>query len=160
MFHKNRSRNLLVSGRTGCGKTTSACAVLCRMIEEDWSRVLYITMPRLLSKWRSAKTGDSADPDAFIDSLCNNYDVICIDEFTGKSVITESGQELVFSLLDAISNGCARFRLWIVGNVESDDLPVMFKDYAPIARRLSENFVYAKYESGRVKFSRIKSVAE
>ena len=56
--YRNRSRNLLLSGTTGSGKSTSASFVAMQMLKNSDLKIKYFTLRKLLAEWRSAKTSD------------------------------------------------------------------------------------------------------
>ena len=140
---QHSNRNLVLGGATGTGKTTSAMACLVRLIESYWKRVLYVKFPALQSSWRNAKMAETKSGQnavsAWIERL-SAYDVVCIDEFCGKSRLSESGEEMMFTLLDGVMEGTFKAKVWLLGNVRSMTLDSMFQDVEVIKRRIAESF--------------------
>lgn len=139
-IYLHHDRNLLLSGQTGTGKSTSACFVAVELLKQD-KRIHYTSLRALLDAWRKAKTSDYADaPDALLDRLCR-LDVLIIDEMVEKARVSESGQELLFELLERVYNGECRARIWLLGNFYAGSLEAIFDDAEPVRRRLQETFL-------------------
>ena len=141
---RNRNRNLLISGTTGTGKSTSA-AFIAAMLIRDGKAVVYTTLRKLLSDWKTAKTSDrDFAPELFLKTIFRS-DLFIIDEFVGKSKISESGQELLFELLESVNSGNCSAKIWLMGNFFGGSIETIFSDPQPVRRRLQENFscVYA-----------------
>ena len=138
----HRRENLLLSGPTGTGKSTSAGFVATRLIA-DGRKVRYTNLRRLLSSWRQAKTGD--DTFAVEKLLCRIFsqEVFILDEVIGKAKVSESGQELLFEILESVNSGACRAKLWLLGNFYSGSIEDLFADPEPVRRRLQENFTCA-----------------
>ena len=66
--------------------------------------------------------------------------MVIIDEVVGKAKVSDSGQELLFDLLEAVNNGECRSRIWLLGNFYTGSIEEIFSDPEPIRRRLAENF--------------------
>ena len=140
-IYRNRNRNLLVSGITGSGKSTSATFLAVSMIREG-KNVFYTSLRKILAKWRSSKTNEkrpSASED-FLQELFSK-DLLIIDEVIGKARVSESGQEFLFELLESINSGSCRAKVWLLGNFYEGSIEELFSDPEPVRRRLSENFV-------------------
>ena len=138
---QNRERNVVLSGATGSGKSTSACFVALKLMEELQSKVRYCSMGELLSLWRAARRSEDNDADLkFLWKLFRDHDLVIIDEVIGKARISESGQELLFDLIEAVNNGNCRSRIWLLGNFYSGSIEAIFADPEPVRRRLQENF--------------------
>lgn len=138
---QNRERNVVLSGVTGSGKSTSACFVALKMMEELQSKVRYYTMGEVLSLWRAARRSEDNDADLrFLRTLFRDHDLVIVDEVVGKARISESGQELLFDLIEAVNNGNCQSRIWLLGNFYSGSIEAIFADPEPIRRRLQENF--------------------
>lgn len=136
----NRERNLLLSGDTGVGKSTSACYVAIKLIEQG-KRVRYVKLRKLLSEWRDARTSDERfAEDRFFKNI-GKLDVLILDEVIGKTKNTESGQEMMYELLDMIGDGEIKTRLWMIGNFHRDSIVALFGEDEPVRRRIEENFV-------------------
>ena len=141
--YRNRNKNLLLSGTTGSGKSTSASFVAMQMLKSSDMKIKYFTLRKLLAEWRSAKTSDKDFvSEKMLYQLFEN-DIIIIDEFIGKAKVSDSGQELIFAILEAINNGSCGSRIWILGNFYSGSIEEMFEDPDPVRRRLQENFLCA-----------------
>lgn len=141
--YRNRSRNLLLSGTTGSGKSTSASFVAMQILKNSDMKIKYFTLRKLLAEWRSAKTSDKDFVSEKMLSQLFENDIIIIDEFIGKAKVSDSGQELIFAILEAINNGSCRTKAWILGNFYSGSIEEMFADPEPVRRRLQENFLCA-----------------
>lgn len=143
-IYRNRNKNLLISGLTGCGKSTSASFIAMGFLH-DGKKVQYASLRKLLASWREAKTSkDESATEKFLYALFRN-DLFIIDEVVGKARISESGQELLFEILESVNSGACRARIWLLGNFYGGSIEEIFSDAAPVRRRLQENFtcVYA-----------------
>ncbi len=138
----HRDRNLLISGITGCGKSTSACFVAARELAEH-HQCRYVKLRKLLAEWREAKTSDTSYASEKLLTEIFRQDLYIIDEFVGKARITESGQELLFEILEAVNSGECQARMWLLGNFYAGSIEQIFNDPDPLRRRLQENFVCA-----------------
>lgn len=136
----HRDSNLLISGKTGVGKSTSACFVAVKMLEEG-KRVRYVKLRRLLSEWREARTSEEAFADERFFDRIQKLHLLILDEVADKTKTTESGQEMMYELLDMIADGEIKTRLWMLGNFRDGTLKELFGDTDPVYRRLEENFV-------------------
>ena len=67
-IYLHREENLLLSGQTGTGKSTSACFVAVELLKQ-WKCVNYTSLRGLLDLWRKAKTSEWADAPAALLSL-------------------------------------------------------------------------------------------
>lgn len=138
-IYRSRFRNLLISGETAAGKSTSACFVAALMIKEE-KKVGYTNLRQLLSHWKSAKTSDR---DAVTERMLRDIfhlDLFIIDEVVGKAKVSESGQELLFEILEAVNNGECKAKIWLLGNFYKGSIEEIFSDPDPVRRRLEENF--------------------
>ena len=138
----HRDSNLLIAGKTGVGKSTSACFVAVKMLEEG-KRVRYVKLRRLLSEWREARTSDEAFADERFFDRIQKLHLLILDEVADKTKTTESGQEMMYELLDMIADGEIKTRLWMLGNFRDGVLEEIFGDADPVFRRVEENFVCA-----------------
>lgn len=137
---KNRDKNLLISGETGTGKTTSAVVVVRRMLKQQALKIRYYNAMDLLLAWRSAKTSDrAADPQNFLERL-GDLDLLIIDELVSKTKITACGAELLYDLIDGVYSGKHHCKLWLIGNFYRNAIPDIFPDPEPVYRRLHESF--------------------
>ena len=137
----HRHENLLISGATGSGKTTSACYVALRRLLEG-ARVRYSLLRELLSEWRDAKRSDRSYAEEAVLERLFALDLLIVDELIGKARVTESGRELLFELLDAVASGECRARVWLLGNFYRGSLQALCgdADADPMLRRIAENF--------------------
>lgn len=143
---ENRDRSILLKGPTGSGKTTSALFVARKYVERN-KNVQYTTLRALLASWVEAKKDDR--PAVATNAVLNHigkFDVYIIDEFINKCVISLSGQELLFELIDAFYSGERQTRLWLLGNFQQGSLEQIFADAAPVYRRLRETFLCAEID--------------
>lgn len=138
-IYRHRRENLLISGITGSGKSTSACFIAMQMILAE-KRVSYTSLRKLLSRWKAAKTSDR---DYAVEKMLHNIfsqDLFIIDEVVGKARISESGQELLFEILESVNSGACRSKIWLLGNFYEGSIEDIFSDPEPVRRRLQENF--------------------
>lgn len=135
----HRFENLLISGTTGSGKSSGACFAAMQLILQG-ANLRYTTLRKLLAEWREAKTSDNEfAADRMIFKIFH-LDYFIIDEFIGKARVTESGQELLFELLEGVNSGECRSRIWLIGNFYAGSIEETFSDPDPVRRRLQENF--------------------
>lgn len=135
----HRFENLLISGTTGSGKSSGACFAAMQLILQGMN-LRYTTLRKLLSEWREAKTSDNEFAADRLIFKIFHLDFFIIDEFIGKARVTESGQELLFELLEGVNSGECRSRIWILGNFYAGSIEETFSDPDPVRRRLQENF--------------------
>lgn len=139
-FWRNRRKNLLISGETGTGKSTGACFVATKLLQTG-CKVRYRQAFELLDEWREAKTSDrNYAVSQMLNFYLNSLDLLIIDELAGKAKITESGQELLFQILEAVYNGSCRATVWFLGNFYGGSIEDIFADGGPARRRLAECF--------------------
>lgn len=146
----HRRENLLISGATGSGKTTSACFVGLRRLMEG-ARVRYALLRELLSEWRDAKRSDRSYAEEAVLERLFALDLLIIDEMIGKARVTESGRELLFELLDAVASGECRAKVWLLGNFYRGSLQALCgdADADPMLRRIAENFTCVLLDRAR-----------
>lgn len=137
---RNRNHNILFTGKTGDGKSTSACLAAVRLIAEGKS-VRYMKLRKLLYEWRNVKKSDDEFADEKFFDRIGFLDVLIIDEAADKAVVTESGNEMMFELLDRVSDGELNTKIWVMGNFRDGALKELFGEEEPVYRRLEENFV-------------------
>ena len=147
-FYENRYNNVLVSGKTGTGKTSSALYVLGLMMKENYIRVKYWTRQTMLAAYVKAKTSNDDCEEWFFDRLAG-YDYIVIDELVGKkgdAALSDSGQELFFNLIDGVYSGERKAKLWIMGNFYKGAINNLVSDPDPYKRRIRECFAPALFK--------------
>ena len=66
--------------------------------------------------------------------------MLIVDEVVGKAHVTDSGQELLFELLESVNSGTCRAKIWLLGNFYAGSIEEIFSDPDPVRRRLAENF--------------------
>ena len=148
---RNRNRNLLLTGKTGDGKSTGSCLAAVRLIAEGKS-IRYVKLRKLLFEWRNVKKSDDKFADERFFDQIGFRDVLIIDEAADKAVITESGNEMMFELLDRVSDGELQTKVWITGNFRDGALKELFGEEEPVYRRLEENFMIGGIlDNGNVK---------
>lgn len=153
---KNRDKNLLISGETGTGKTTSAVVVVRRMLKQQALKIRYYNAMDLLLAWCGAKTSDrAADPQFFLERL-GNLDLLIIDELVSKTKITASGAELLYNLIDGVYSGKHHCKLWLIGNFYRNAIPDIFPDPEPVYRRLHESFFCAEIKNNEINPLRVR----
>lgn len=135
----HRFENLLISGTTGSGKSSGACFAAMQLILQG-ANLRYTTLRKLLAEWREAKTSDNEFAADRLIFKIFHLDYFIIDEFIGKARVTESGQELLFELLEGVNSGECRSRIWLIGNFYAGSIEETFSDPDPVRRRLQENF--------------------
>ena len=135
------SRNMLVSGETGTGKSTAVGIVIWHLLELE-KRVKCWYMPELLDEWRCARQNNN-DPYAVKDLFerIEKPQYIFIDECADKCVMSASTQEFMFRFLEDIYNGTCKSRVCLLGNFYRGSIRDIFGDEAPATRRLKETFL-------------------
>ena len=146
----NRDRNLLLTGDTGIGKSTSLCFAALKMVMER-KKVRYVKLRNLLAEWREAKKSDSPYADEGFFRFIAELDLMVIDEAVDRAKTTESGQEMMYELLDRIADGEIKTKIWLAGNFRSGSIVDLFGDDAPVRRRIEENFLCAGITQGKVE---------
>ncbi len=141
-IEKHADRNILLHGPTGAGKSTSA-GYTARMLISAERRVRWYSLASLLDEWREARQGDDATETPALFSRLERYDVVILDE-CDKPINTESTQECMFRLIEDVSNGMARARLWLLGNFYRGSIENIFGNGEAARRRFNEKFACAQ----------------
>ena len=136
----HRRENLLICGDTGTGKTTSACRVLMRLVQNG-AEVRYMTLRRFLDEIRNCKmrrpdeSGDISQTDLYFDRL-KRLEVVCVDEIVGKTRGGDGVMEAMFDLIDRAYMGEIG-PLWLIGNVRDKSMEMLFdEETGAVERRL------------------------
>jgi hypothetical protein len=147
-FWEHRRENLLVTGVSGSGKTTSACFTAMRLMRAELGfTVRYLTLGRLASMWRDARTGDRPGADAAL--LARTLDnSVCILDECAITPMSEATRGLVGEILEAVNSGQARGRVWMLGNFTRETFGEMLCDPVAERRRFRENFTAALIGEG------------
>lgn len=145
----HRGENILLSGETGTGKSTSA-GYLVRELIRDHHTVSMYYLSELFDEWRKVRC-DHDDPFAikafFLRLHKNEYCII--DECAGKTVNSDSSREMMFRLLEDINSGACRSHVILLGNFFKGSIADMFGDEAPSMRRIRENFTCGRIVPSR-----------
>jgi len=144
---ENREKNLLLSGPTGTGKSTSAGVVTRCLIEKEGKTIRVCYFTGLLDEWRHVRC-DNDDPDAIkqLFRKLESVDVLIIDECADKNVNTESSREFMYRLLEDVQNGACHAKLWMLGNFYRGSVGDIFGDADPAYRRLKEKFLCGRID--------------
>ncbi len=146
----NRNSNLLLSGATGTGKSTSVCYNAIQLILAE-KKIRYCSLRKLLEEWRAAKMSDQTFAvENFLERI-GSLNILIIDEVVNKAHVSASGQEMLFELLDGVYSGDRSNRLWLVGNFYKGSLAAIFDDVTPVLRRIKECFICGVAQSDGVK---------
>ena len=136
-------RNILLHGPTGAGKSTSA-GYTARLMISNGKRVKWHPLAALLDEWREARKSD--DPDGDVSHLfysLERNDVLILDE-CDKPISSESTQECMFRLIEDVTNGMARTKLWMLGNFYRGSIEDIFGNGEAARRRFNEKFACAQ----------------
>lgn len=150
-LHRHIGENILLSAPSGAGKSTSA-GYVARGLIRDGRKVRYMTLADLLDEWRDARCSDHPMSVKSFLSYLEWRDVLIIDEAADKTVSTASAQECMFRLLEDVSNGACKARLWLLGNYYKGAIEDVFGNGEAARRRLNENFYCAMVaQDGQLK---------
>lgn len=140
---KNSARNILLHGPTGAGKSTSA-GYTARMMISAGKRVKWYALASLLDEWREARKSDDPDGDtSHLFYRLERHDVLILDE-CDKPINTESTQECMFRLIEDVTNGTSRAKLWMLGNFYRGSIEDIFGNGEAARRRFNEKFACAQ----------------
>lgn len=134
----NANRNILLHGQTGAGKSTSA-GYLGRMMISAGKRVKWFNLSALLDAWREARRSDEPDAVERMFRHLEAFDVLILDE-CDKPINTESTHECMFRLIEDVSNGTSRARVWMLGNFYKGCIEAIFGNGEAARRRFNEQF--------------------
>lgn len=147
--------NMLLTGETGTGKSTSA-GYLARYFIEQGRTVRYRQMSDLLDQWREARCGETRETTADFLGRLERFDLLIIDEASAdKTVVTDSAKECMWRLLEDIYNGSVRGCVVFLGNYYRGSLGDVFGNETAARRRLSEAFNCAKIDARTGKITKI-----
>ena len=130
--------NILLHGKTGAGKSTSAGYHARRMLSRG-KRVKWYSLAALLDEWRAARRSDYASDVPYLFKRLETLDLLILDE-CDKPVTTDSTQELMFRLLEDVSNGTSRAKMWMLGNFYKGSIENIFGNGQAARRRFNESF--------------------
>ena len=145
-MERNAGINLLVTGETGCGKSTSA-GYLARVLIGQEKRVKWLPLSRLLDQWRASRRGDWPESSAEFLARIENCDLLIIDEASGdKTTNTDSTRECMFGLLEDIYNGDCRAAVILLGNFYRGSIAEVFGNEEAARRRIDETFLAVRID--------------
>ena len=147
---RNRQHNLLISGATGSGKSTSACFVAVKMMQTG-RVVKYCTAFELLNNWREARSANDRNAASALLREIFNCHILIIDELANREKMTESARSLLFEIVESVHSGRRHTKVWFLGNFYTGSIEDIFPDGEPIRRRLSESFLCRRItDSGEI----------
>ena len=120
--------NLVMIGTTGVGKTSLACSILSRVLEDRqgdyWPSICYTTEARLLRAMKSTFGRREGPTEQDIINQMGRYDVLIIDEI-GKA---PSSDYNVTALEEIINMRYKTRRTVICGNISGQELKAHFSE--------------------------------
>lgn len=147
--------NLLVNGETGSGKSTSA-GYLARTFIEAGKRVRYLSLADVLDQWRQARAGDNRVSAVEFAARLERCDLLIIDEASAdKTVVTQSGQECMWRLLEDVYSGYTYAHVVFLGNYYRGSVGDVFGNEAAARRRLAFAFECVTIDRKNEKIIRI-----
>lgn len=149
-LQRHIDENILLSAPSGMGKSTSA-GYLARKLILDGKKVKYMTLSELLDEWREARCSDYPMSVKNFLSYLEWRDVLIVDEAADKTVSTASAQECMFRLLEDVTNGVCKARLWLLGNYYKGAIEDVFGNGEAARRRLNEKFYCAIMRDNQIK---------
>ena len=149
-LQRHIDENILLSAPSGAGKSTSA-GYLARKLILDGKKVRYMTLSELLDEWREARCSDYPMSVKNFLSYLEWRDVLIVDEAADKTVSTASAQECMFRLLEDVTNGVCKARLWLLGNYYKGAIEDVFGNGEAARRRLNEKFYCAIMRDNQIK---------
>ena len=149
-LQRHIDENILFSAPSGMGKSTSA-GYLARKLILDGKKVRYMTLSELLDEWREARCSDYPMSVKTFLSYLEWRDVLIVDEAADKTVSTASAHECMFRLLEDVTNGVCKARLWLLGNYYKGAIEDVFGNGEAARRRLNEKFYCAIMRDNQIK---------
>ena len=143
---EHAGENILVTGETGCGKSTSA-GYLARRYIESMKTVKWRSLSDLLDQWRQSRRGEYPVTAAEFLGKLENADLLIIDEASGdKTTSSESTRECMFRLLEDVYNGNCRAAVILLGNFFRGSIAEVFGNEEAARRRLSDTFLSVRID--------------
>lgn len=139
----NRDRNLVISGETGAGKTTSAAFVIRILMKERKLKVKYCNFSEFHSEYVRAKMNEQGFSEAKFWEKINNLDYLVIDELCwrkGANKLTGVAQELLFEIINGAYLKSRKCRVWLLGNMYNNAFEHLLDQPEPVLRRLQHSF--------------------
>lgn len=99
VFDKDKPINLLFTGTYGVGKSHLAKAITDGIIENGFSAI-FISTPKLLTKFRSSYNKDSDISEGELIEMLNSTDVLVLDDL-GAEKSSEWAWEKLFEIIDS-----------------------------------------------------------
>ena len=142
----HRRSNILLSGETGTGKSTSIGVCVRELIRDERSvQVWYLT--GLLDEWRNARCeSDIKTATNRLFRRLESTDYLIVDECADNNLNTDSTREFMFRLLEDVQNGSCRAKVWFSGNFYRGAVRDMFGNEPAALRRLQEKFVCGRID--------------
>ena len=157
-MQRNAGENLLVTGETGCGKSTSA-GYLARGYIEKMKTVKWRSLSDLLDQWRQSRRGEYPVTAAEFLSKLENADLLIIDEASGdKTTNSESTRECMFRLLEDVYNGNCRAAVILLGNFFRGSIGEVFGNEDAARRRLADTFLAVRIDRRTETVTQIKLI--
>ena len=98
---------------------------------------------------------DNPEDTPYLFRRIESYDVVILDE-CDKPINTDSTHECMFRLIEDVSNGTSRAKLWMFGNFYRGAIENIFGTGDAVRRRFNENFVCAQIlPDGQIKKIRL-----
>lgn len=138
----NGNRNILLHGQTGAGKSTSA-GYMGRIMISAGKRVKWFNLSVLLDAWREARRSDEPDAVERMFRHLEAFDVLILDE-CDKPINTDSTHECMFRLIEDVSNGTSRAKMWLFGNFYKGSIEAIFGNGEAARRRFNQCFACAQ----------------
>lgn len=134
---KIKDSHIVITGETGCGKTSSMALVVRKMMYSKEIAVKYYTLSSFIAAVNRAKKADYGE-EGFWQSV-KKLDYLIVDEIAGRrgvEKLSPAGQDCFFTLLD-MAYTQNRPHVWLAGNIYAGSMENLFDDPAPAIRRLA-----------------------